>query len=1096
MGTKRVATVMILAGAVSAGGVATECGAATLNIATTPLYMTTMSKPNILVILDNSNSMDEDASGSAVGSAAATSKSEIARSVIKNLITTYAGQINLGLMAYQQANVIAQSLHNSPYDASFDPAHYDPAFAGPRDSPTKRFRVANASNPGSFVYYNVALPFYGDANYGHAYCYSATANAFNNGEDPVNGPWDTYTCYHNMTLAEDNPAGLLNKWFTSIFTSTDSDFAQGIVDFGTFLTWDYVGPTWFSNRSPGRGYIHVPVQALSNAAQVAALDAKLATSQFAVNGPTNPALPLQNAGNTPIAGTLLTARDYFAGSLANRGEGGPLAAPPASCGKDYVVLVTDGLPSTDQNGNVIADPVVAINGAAAAAGTLAAAGVKSYVVGFALPYGVDAATLDQLAAAGGTAQALSAGDAASLSAALNAVFSSIMADASSAASIALDSGSISVNSHLYQGRFTHFTASDWSGQLLSLPIAADGSVGASQWDAGLLLAGVAPTNRVIATYNPTTGNAVPFRWASLDVSQQAALDTHPTTGVADGQGAARLDYVRGDATHEGAGNHYRVRDSRLGDIVYSTPVYVGAPNALYPDTLEAAAYSAFRVAQSGRRTVVYVGANDGMLHAFAATTGQELFAYVPSAVVGHLNQLTSTAYVHRYYVDGTPAVADGYFGGAWHTVLAGGLRAGGQAVYALDVTNPGALANEAAVAAHVLWEFSDRNDPDLGYSFSTPTLARMHSGQWVAIFGNGYNNTEADGAASATGDAVLYIVDLATGVLVNKIDTGAGMAADPTGLGRANGLATPAVADLDGDGIADLAYAGDLFGNLWKFDLSGANSAAWDVAYHSGGVPVPLFRARGADGGVQPITERPQVGGHGPGQIGGVMVYFGTGKYFEVGDNVAAGQTTQTFYGLWDKNDGAVPTFTRGDLVQQAILHELAVGGHDVRVTSQVTVDWATRYGWYLDLYNTEGGNMDNLGERQVSDPLLLHGRIVFTTLIPSADPCAFGGSGWLMELDAYGGGRLGSPPFDLDDDGEFTDHDKVTTTDENGNNALQTVSGKKSTVGIISTPGVMSDPATNTEYKYTSGSTGLLERTTENPGVLLDGRQSWRQLQ
>ncbi|PIX82274.1 MAG: hypothetical protein COZ33_11535 [Nitrospirae bacterium CG_4_10_14_3_um_filter_70_108] len=322
------------------------------------------------------------------------------------------------------------------------------------------------------------------------------------------------------------------------------------------------------------------------------------------------------------------------------------------------------------------------------------------------------------------------------------------------------------------------------------------------------------------------------------------------------------------------------------------------------------------------------------------------------------------------------------------------------------------------------------------------------------------------------------------------------MAADPTGLGRANGLATPAVADLDGDGIADLAYAGDLFGNLWKFDLSGANSAAWDVAYHSGGVPVPLFRARGADGGVQPITERPQVGGHGPGQIGGVMVYFGTGKYFEVGDNVAAGQTTQTFYGLWDKNDGAVPTFTRGDLVQQAILHELAVGGHDVRVTSQVTVDWATRYGWYLDLYNTEGGNMDNLGERQVSDPLLLHGRIVFTTLIPSADPCAFGGSGWLMELDAYGGGRLGSPPFDLDDDGEFTDHDKVTTTDENGNNALQTVSGKKSTVGIISTPGVMSDPATNTEYKYTSGSTGLLERTTENPGVLLDGRQSWRQLQ
>jgi len=1071
-------------------------GAATLNLATTPLYVTTMLKPNILVILDNSNSMDEDASGSAVGSAAPTSKSEIARHVIKNLIADYAGQINLGLMAYQQSNVQAMSLHNSPYDASFDPANYDPTFAGPRDSQTKRFRVPNASNPGSYVYYNVALPFYANGNFGHAYCYSATANAFDNGEDPVNGPWDTYDCYHTMSLTADNPAGLSNHWFTSQFFPTDSDLAQGIVDFGAFLTWDYVGPTWFSGSSPGRGYVHVPIGDLSDPAQVAALNTKLGTSQFATNGPTDPTLPLENAGNTPIAGTLLTARDYFAGTLNNPREGGPLAAPPVSCGKNYVVLVTDGLPSTDENGNVIADPAVAINGAAAAAGALATAGVKSYVVGFSLPYGVDPATLDNLAAAGGTQQALSAGDAGSLSAALNAVFASIMADASSAASIALDSGSISINNHLYQGRFTHFTATDWSGQLLSLPIAADGSVGAPQWEAGALLGAVAPTNRVIATFNPTTGSAVPFRWANLDPTQQAALNTSPTTGLADGQGAARLDYVRGDDVNEGAGNNYRVRDSRLGDIVHSTPVYVGAPNALYPDTLEAAPYSAFVQAQSGRTKVVYVGANDGMLHAFNATTGSELFAYIPSAVVGNLNQLTKGAYVHRYFVDGSPTVADGFFGGAWHTVLAGGLRAGGQAVYAVDVTDPAALNSEAALAAHVLWEFSDQNDADMGYSFSTPAIARMHNGQWVAIFGNGYNNTEADGSASASGDAVLYVVDLATGALVNKIDTGVGTAADPEGSGRPNGLASPAVADVDGDGIADYAYAGDLFGNLWKFDLSSANSAAWDVAYHSAGVAAPLFRARAADGTAQPITARPEVGAHGPGQTTGMMVYVGTGKYFEVGDNAAAAQTTQTFYGLWDKNDGVVPNFTRADLTQQKILHETASGGHDVRVTSQYSVDWTTRDGWYLDLYNTEGGNANNFGERQVSDSILLHGRIIFTTLIPSADPCAYGGTGWLMEMDAYSGGRLGSSPFDLDDDGEFTDTDKVTTTDENGNNEPLTVSGKKSTVGIISTPGIMSDPTVNTEYKYTSGSTGTIERTTENPGVRLQGRQSWRQLQ
>jgi len=1093
MGTNRV---LIAAVSLTVVAATAAARAASLNLSTTPIYVTTMSKPNILVILDNSNSMDEDASGSAVGSAAPTSKSEIARSVIKNLISQYSGQINLGLMAYQQSHVQSLFLHNSPYDASFDPANYDPAFAGPRDASTKRFRVPNASNPGRYVYYNVALPFYANGNYGHAYCYSDTAHAFNNGEDPVNGPWDTYRCYQAMNLASDNPAGLSHHWFNSSFFPTDSDLAQGIVDFGTFLTWDYVGKTWFSDRSPGRGYVHVPIADLSNPVQVAALDTKLGTSQFGVNGPTNPALPLENAGNTPIEGTLLTARDYFAGTLHNAAEGGPLAAPPSSCGKDYVVLVTDGLPSTDQNGTVIANPVQAINDAAVAAGTLAAAGVKSYVVGFAFPYGVDPTTLDQLAVAGGTGQALSAGDAASLSAALNAIFASIMADASSAASIALDSGSISINNHLYQGRFTHFTNTDWSGQLLSLPIAANGTVGAAQWDAGNLLAGVAPNSRVIATFNPTTGTPVPFRWGSLDPAQTAALDLDPITNMADGQGAARLDYVRGDTSNEGAGNNYRVRSTPLGDIVHSTPVYVGEPKAFYSDTLEAAPYSAFRKAHSGRTKMVYVGANDGMLHAFDATTGQERFAYVPSSVIDHLNLLTSPSYAHRYYVDGSPTVADAYWGGAWHTVLAGGLRAGGQAVYALDVTDPAALGNEAALATHVLWELSDQDDADMGYSFSMPAIARMHSGQWVAIFGNGYNNNEADGAASATGDAVLYIVDIATGALLNKIDTGAGMAADPDGLNRPNGLATPAVADVDGDGIADYAYAGDLFGNLWKFDLTGVNSGAWDVAYYSGATAVPLFRARAADGSAQPITTRPQVGAHGLGQTGGVMVYVGTGKYLEVGDNSAVGQITQTFYGLWDKNDGTTPSFTRADLVQQKILHELTSGGHDVRVTSQYPVDWTTQYGWYLDLYNTDGGNTDNFGERQVSNSMLRNGRIIFTTLIPSADPCAYGGSGWLMEMDAYGGGRLGSPPFDLNNDGDFTDSDKVTTTDEDGDSTSLTVSGKKSTVGIISTPGVMVDLTTNTEYKYTSGSTGIIERTTENPGTRLQGRQSWRQLQ
>ena len=692
--------------------------------------------------------------------------------------------------------------------------------------------------------------------------------------------------------------------------------------------------------------------------------------------------------------------------------------------------------------------------------------------------------------AGGMAYA--AADGYALAQALTAAFTQAKASASASAT-ALNSGSITNDSKLFQATFS---SERWKGELTAFPINADGTLAAAAWHAAAQLDAVAPAARVIATYDPVAGNGVPFQWASLDASQQAALNLDPATGVADGEGAARVDYLRGDRANEGVGNQYRVRGSVLGDIVHASPVYVGPPDGLYPDTLEAAAYSAFRTAQSGRAKVVYAGANDGMLHAFDGDTGVERFAYVPGGLVNQLNQLTDPGYGHRYFVDGTPTAADAYFGGAWHTVLAGGVRAGGQIVYALDITDPGAMGNEAAAASHVLWEFSDHNDRDMGDSFSRPSVVRMHSGRWVAIFGNGYNNTAADGIASATGNAVLYIVDVATGALVRKIDTGAGVAQDPEGLGRPNGLSTPAVADVNGDGIADFAFAGDLFGNLWKFDLTNANSAAWDVAFSAGGSPTPLYRARGAHGSAQPITVRPQVGTRGPGQAGGVMVYFGTGKYFEVGDNSGFGQATQTFYGIWDKNDGVVPNFTRADLTQQKILHEIASGGHDVRVTSQYSVDWNTKDGWYLDLVNTEGGNADNFGERQVSDPILRNGRVIFTTLIPSSDPCAFGGTGWLMEMDAYGGGRLGSPPFDLDDDGEFTDTDKVTTTDENGNNVPVTVSGKKSTVGIIDTPGVLNNGVGSTEYKYTSGSSGVIETTTENPGTSDQGRQSWRQLQ
>lgn len=1054
--------------------------AAALALSEVPLFVSTAKQANVLVVLDNSNSMDEAATGEAVGSASPDSKSEIARGVVKDLVATYTGKINMGLMAYQQSNIVSNYLHNSPYDVSYNPANYDPTFTGARDSLTKKYRILNPTSSGGYVHYNVALPFYSGSNQGTAFCYSPTAKAFNNGESPSSGPWDNYRCFGTKTGTNDGvvsplPSGAIKASetalgygsykFTSQFFPTDSDLAQGILDFGKLNMWTYVGKTWFANSSPGRGYLHVPIASL-DATQATKLNNKLATSQFTTATDT----PIRNAGLTPIEGTLLTCKDYFAGNLSSTSEGGPQAAPPDSCGKNFVVLVTDGLPSTDKNGNTVTDPAAAIAAAAAAAGELKAAGVETYVIGFALPYGTDPTTLDQIAAAGGTGTAYIAGDRATLTAELNVVFSDILAKTGSAASVALSSTSFNSGSRLYQSKFN---SADWSGQLLAYPINSNGSLAAQAWDAGEELNKQDyDTGRAIISYS--AGLGIPFRWANLDAAQQTALNKN-AGGTDDGQGVARLDYLRGRSTNEGTGSgQFRIRAGKLGDVINSAPYYVAKPAFKYKDTLESASYSAFETTYKDRTPMIYVGANDGMLHGFRAADGRELIAYVPGKVYSKLSQLTSQTYSHRYFVDGSPTVGDAFYGSAWHTVLVGGLRGGGQGVYALDVTDPNAFS-EAGAANLVRWEFTDADDADLGYTFSQPSIVKMANGKWAAVFGNGYNNTEADGAASTTGRAVLYIVDIQTGALIQKIDTKAGSTTTP------NGLATPAPVDTNGDRVTDYIYAGDLQGNMWKFDVSGSNPNQWKSAYGSGANPAPLFTAKDASGAAQPITTRPEVGKH---KDGGYMVYFGTGKYIEVGDNVPTGAQTQSFYGIRDNNARLTG---RSSLKQRTVQVVTAAGSYEYRVTSNDAIDWSTQRGWYLDL--------PEQGEKQVSDSILTNGRIIFTTLTPSTDACSGGGTSWLMELDALSGGRLTYSPFDVNGDGVFDTKDYVTVT-EGGASVTVVTSGKRDKdVGILPSPAIQQTDDPNKERKYMSGSTGKISITDENTGGSDRGRISWREL-
>lgn len=563
-----------------------------------------------------------------------------------------------------------------------------------------------------------------------------------------------------------------------------------------------------------------------------------------------------------------------------------------------------------------------------------------------------------------------------------------------------------------------------------------------------------------------------FRWDKLNTAEKALLENDSDV----------LNYIRGDRSREGvAANAFRERRSVLGDIVYSAPKYVGAPAFRYPDSLEAGDYSDFKESHKSRTEMIYVGANDGMLHGFEVATGTEKLAYIPSSLMWKLPLLTKQTYEHRFYVDGSPTVVDAYVDNNWRSVLVSGLNRGGQSIFALDVTDPGSF-NEGNANNIFMWEFTEE---DLGYTYSQPAIVKLSTGTWAAVFGNGYNNTDDsfDDEVSSTGNAVLYIVDLADGSLIKKIDTGIGFDDDPTNENRPNGLATVAPIDYDYDSIVDYVYAGDIFGNLWKFDLTSDKTGQWDVAYKQGQNKLPLFTACSGNSCTssnrQPITVRPTVNRH---PKGGFMVYFGTGKYLETEDKTAQSTEQQTFYAIWDRNQGSNTDRVtgRGTLLEQTVTYEgtKTFGGesYTLRTTSALEANWALHKGWYIDLPATR--------ERSVRNPTLRNGKIIFTTLIPviQEDPCKSDSEGWLMELDALTGSALDYAAFDLNKDGKFDAQDKVSAAD--GGHA----SGMKFNQEIVEPTIIAIDE--DTEIKVITKDAVIIE----NPGEGALGRQSWRE--
>lgn len=753
---------------------------------------------------------------------------------------------------------------------------------------------------------------------------------------------------------------------------------------------------------------------------------------------------------SPIASLIASSAHYF--SSAN---------PPStnSCNPQrYIVLITDGLPTEDKNGGswpplgsasatgygVWANFAYPGNGAlvstndqalqdtidqlTAAYNGGAAGGIATYIIG--VGAGVDPAanpaaanTLTAMAVAGGTGTYFAATSPQDVTNDLNIIITKILAATQSTASAAVNSTGLNTNSVVYQSQFnTSDTYQDWTGNLLAYGVDASGNVILSPplWSAQTQLDAIASWTRLIATWDPVAGAATPFEWTSgspaTGIASSTTLGQELATFAADPSGLDVLHYLRGSHRLEQRnGGNFRNRTHKLGDIVDSSPLYVGAPSANNQST----SYVAFANANAGRPPVVYVGANDGMLHAFDAATGNERFAYIPQGGYANLIKLVSPYYnaQHQFYVNGSPQASDVQFADStWHTVLVGVQAQGGSSVYALDVTSPQNITSENALASAVLWDFTDI---DMGLGFSTPALANTAAG-WAVLVGNGYD--------SARETPVLYALNPQTGAILQKIDLCAALATNVCNASAANGLSTVIAVNTSGQmtAYANVVYAGDLQGNLWRVDISNANPALWTVTV--------LFQARDSvSGNPQPITTSPvaSLNPNYPALLG-TMVYFGTGQFLGTPD--INNTQTQTVYGVYDPQTGFVPPLQRGSVptlppgnftsttgfVEQTL--SIPSSNNQVVVDTSNPVNLPLNKGWWVDL--SQGS-----GQRVVTDPRLESGgALVFTSYQPMLNTvlCQEDGPSYLYVLNYANGGSFVAPQFDINGDGAINSSDLV----------------------------------------------------------------------
>lgn len=650
---------------------------------------------------------------------------------------------------------------------------------------------------------------------------------------------------------------------------------------------------------------------------------------------------------------------------------------------------------------------------------------------------------------------------------------------STTASLATNSTRLETDTALFQSRLD---SRFWSGDLLARRVGDNGAVAEdTAWSAAQKLDSLnSIDSRNIFTITPATssGNSgetiatrgANFTWNGLDGAQRTLLQRTAESDTSDAE--KRLAYLRGDRTYEITTDDrtkpFRQRGSRLGDIVNSDPQFIhnqdfGYSRLTWSSGAVGTAYTTFRASNTyqNRTPMVIVGANDGMLHGFDARVGdtatsnggRELFAYVPNGVFSNLINLTDPAYSHRYYVDGTPRVSDVWIGGAWKTMVVGTTGAGGNSVFALEVTNPSNMSSN-----NVMWEFTHQ---DMGYTMGQPALVALPNEKFGVIVSSGYHDSEPDGGK-------VWILDAENGSIIKEIE-----------LPSTGNLGAPLASDTNYDQVADRVYVADTLGNVWRIDLDGSNSSSWGIPNSLG--DDPLFIAKDSSGNRQAITAPLSSAFNAKGEH---MVFFGTGSFYRNGDNeVPQAPPIDTFYGVIDKGqtiDG------RSSLLKQAVIKEetLTSGVNARAVTNNALT---TQSGWLIDLGWLEGeGATGAKGERVIAKATLRTDRVTFTTMTPSADPCAFGGTSFIMTMNLSSGSRLDYVYFDTDRDGALDNDDTTSVGDDDGI-PWSGISDERDGVTKGVTPLL--------KWLCFAGSSGATPQCIPVAGSQRFGRHSWREV-